>query len=105
MLSGHIRPYPADMETEEEQARMQSLREFWSNYMEEQKEKLGLNNPLTMEQIQKNLDLIEQGKIKFASEDCWSDETKKYNEAFEDDLEDYSIFDSLTLWGGEEDND
>jgi hypothetical protein len=112
ILSSHIQLQP-EWQVEqldhnaqcEQEEKMKHLNEFWDNYMEEQKEKLGLNNPLTLEQIERSLKLIEQGKIKFADNEYWSNETKKYNEAFEKDLEDYSVFDSLTLWGGDDVNE
>jgi len=101
VLSGHIRPYPSEnMETQEEQEKMKDLRMFWANYMEELKEKLGLNNPLTMAQLQRSLELIEQERINFADTDLWSDETIEYNERFENGL-----FDSVDDWEGVEDND
>lgn len=101
ILSSHIQLEP-DWQVEqqdqvaqlEENEKMKHLREFWDSYMEEQKERLGLNNPLTMEQLEKSLELIKQEKIKFASTDLWSDETVEYCERFENELyEDASIFD------------
>lgn len=110
VLSGHIRPYPNEQVEQqdpnvqcEQEDRLIHLREFWNGYMEEQKERLGLNNPLTAEQIERSLKLIEEGKIKFADKDCWSDETVDYCNRFEDSLfEDASIFDD---WEEDETDD
>ncbi len=101
ILSSHIQLAPTEQVEQldhnaqcEQEVRMKHLREFWDSYMEEQKEKLGLNNPRSLEHIQRNLDLIEEGKIKFADKNCWSDETIDYCKRFEDILfEDASIFD------------
>lgn len=75
---------------------------FGNSYLEEQKEKLGLNNPLTMAQIQRNNELIEQQKVKFADKSCWSQETIDYNEKFEDGL--FDDIEDSDLWGNDEDD-
>lgn len=110
ILSSHIQLEPNKQVEQpdpfaqcEQEDRMKHLKEFWNDYMEEQKHQLGLDNPLTVEQIERSLELIEQGKIKFASEDCWSDEAKEYCEKFERGLfDDVSVFDD---WEGEEEDD
>lgn len=110
ILSSHIQLAP-DWQVEqqdhnaqfEQEDKMKHLREFWDSYMAEQKHKLGLDNPLTLEQIERSLELIEQGKIKFADKSCWSDETLEYCEKFERDLfDDVSVFDD---WEGEKEDD
>lgn len=101
ILSSHIQLAPNEQVEQhdpsaqlEEEDKMKHLREFWDSYMEEQKHKLGLDNPLTMEQLEKSLQLIEEEKIKFADKSCWSHETAEYCDRFEDSLfEDASIFD------------
>lgn len=108
ILSSHIQLAPnGQVEQQdhnaqcEQEDKMKHLREFWDSYMAEQKHKLGLDNPLTLEQIERSLELIEQGKIKFADPKCWSDDTIDYCRQFEDSLfEDASVFDD---W--EEDDD
>lgn len=102
VLSAHIRPYPDSMETPEEEEKIKFLREFWNSYLEEQKEKLGLNNPLTMAQIQRTNELIEQQKVRFADKSCWSQETIDYNEQFEEGL--FDDIDNSDLWGDEDDD-
>lgn len=83
----------------EQVEKMKYLRVFWDFYMEGQKE--SLNNPLTTEQLERNLELLEQGKTRFADEACWSDETIKYCRKFEDDL----FEDPFDDWERDEEND
>lgn len=107
ILSSHIKPYPNEQVEQhdpvaqyEQEDRMVHLKQFWNEYMQEQKHKLGLDNPLTSEQIERSLQLIEEEKIKFADKSCWSDETNEYCERFEDGL-----FDDIDVWEEDEEDD
>ena len=112
ILSSHIQLAPNELIEQldhdvqlEQEEKMKHLKEFWDDYMEEQKQKLGLNNTLTLEQIKKTNQLIDEERIKFASENYWSDETNEYCEQFEDEIFADGLFDSIDVWGEDEEDD
>lgn len=97
-LSCHTRAYPEWMKEDDTQTTEQ-IKQYWEDYMEEQKARYGMNKPMTMKQLDIHNDLAEKGIIKYAGPKCWSEEKKSYCEQFENGL-----FDSIDVWEGEEDD-
>lgn len=105
ILASHIQLAPNEYLEEEDE--MIHLRDFWDGYMEEQKAKLGLNKPLTREEIQRELQLMDEGIITYADPLYWSEEKKAYckeieDAIFADSYIDVSIFDDKDDWEEEE---
>lgn len=97
-LSCHTRAYPEWMK-EDDTENTEQIKQYWEDYMEEQKVKYGMEKAMTMEELSIHNDLTDMGIIRYAGPEYWSEEKKTYCEQFENGL-----FDSVD-WEDDEEDD
>lgn len=89
VVSGHIKAYPEWIDVEAQEARdseMEEMRQFWAQYMENERKKFGLDNPATLAEIKRLNEMALDGTLKYADTDCWSQEAWEYNERLESEI-------------------